>query len=108
MELDEHGLVIDTLKEADETPVGGATHGWRAVGGADRQRGAACLENYKEQIQKTTGATGEQLQAKRNELNGTPGKAQPSSHGEDEKPAAKENSEGVGAKASSAGAVLAS
>ena len=42
MELDEHGLVIDTLKEADET-----LKCYRMVGGvlveADRQRGAACL-----------------------------------------------------------------
>uniref|UniRef100_A0A8C2SKJ9 Prefoldin subunit 2 n=1 Tax=Capra hircus TaxID=9925 RepID=A0A8C2SKJ9_CAPHI len=94
MELDEHGLVIDTLKEADET-----LKCYRMV--------LPALENYKEQIQKTTETLAQQLQAKGKELNELRVKHNLRLTGEDEKPAAKENSEGAGAKASSAG-VLAS
>ena len=65
------------------------------------------LENYKEQIQKTTETLAQQLQAKGKELNELRVKHNLRLTGEDEKPAAKENSEGAGAKASSAG-VLAS
>ncbi|KAJ1077816.1 hypothetical protein K5549_011143 [Capra hircus] len=99
MELDEHGLVIDTLKEADET-----LKCYRMVGGV---LVLPALENYKEQIQKTTETLAQQLQAKGKELNELRVKHNLHLTGEDEKPAAKENSEGAGAKASSAG-VLAS
>ena len=53
MELDEHSLVIDTLKEVDET-----RKCYLIVGGVlveqTVQEVLPALENYKEQIQKIT------------------------------------------------------
>ncbi|XP_063109619.1 prefoldin subunit 2 isoform X1 [Cavia porcellus] len=127
MELNEHSLVIDTLKEVDET-----RKCFRMVGGVLVERTVKevlpALENNKEQkgeekperqlhcpatsssfalqIQKIIETLTQQLQAKGKELNEFREKHNIRLMGEDEKPAAKENSEGAGAKASSAGVLV--
>ena len=105
MELDEHSLVIDTLKEVDET-----RKCYLIVGGVlveqTVQEVLPALENYKEQIQKITETLTQQLQAKGKELNEFWEKHNLRLMGEDKQPAAKENSEGAGAKASSAGVLV--
>ncbi|XP_031510669.1 prefoldin subunit 2 isoform X1 [Papio anubis] len=105
MELNEHSLVIDTLKEVDET-----RKCYRMVGGVLVERTVKevlpALENNKEQIQKIIETLTQQLQAKGKELNEFREKHNIRLMGEDEKPAAKENSEGAGAKASSAGVLV--
>uniref|UniRef100_U3FL86 Prefoldin subunit 2 n=1 Tax=Callithrix jacchus TaxID=9483 RepID=U3FL86_CALJA len=103
MELNEHSLVIDTLKEVDET-----RKCYRMVGGVLVERTVKevlpALENNKEQ--KIIETLTQQLQAKGKELNEFREKHNIRLMGEDEKPAAKENSEGAGAKASSAGVLV--
>ncbi|XP_051003825.1 prefoldin subunit 2 isoform X1 [Acomys russatus] len=105
MELNEHSLVIDTLKEVDET-----RKCYRMVGGVLVERTVKevlpALEGNKEQIQKLIEALSQQLQAKGKELNEFREKHNIRLMGEDEKPAAKENSEGAGAKSSSAGVLV--
>lgn len=105
MELNEHSLVIDTLKEVDET-----RKCYRMVGGVLVERTVKevlpALEGNKEQIQKIIETLSQQLQAKGKELNEFREKHNIRLMGEDEKPAAKENSEGAGAKASSAGVLV--
>ena len=105
MELDEHSLVIDTLKEVDET-----RKCYLIVGGVlveqTVQEVLPALENYKEQIQKITETLTQQLQAMGNELNEFWEKHNLRLMGEDKQPAAKENSEGAGSKASSAGVLV--
>uniref|UniRef100_A0A9L0KBJ1 Prefoldin subunit 2 n=1 Tax=Equus asinus TaxID=9793 RepID=A0A9L0KBJ1_EQUAS len=119
MELNEHSLVIDTLKEVDET-----RKCYRMVGGVLVERTVKevlpALENNKEQvsknprmealsnkgIQKIIETLTQQLQAKGKELNEFREKHNIRLMGEDEKPAAKENSEGAGAKAGSAGVLV--
>nr|KAF6397557.1 prefoldin subunit 2 [Rousettus aegyptiacus] len=104
MELNEHSLVIDTLKEVDET-----RRCYRMVGGVLVERTVKevlpALENNKEQIQKIIETLTQQLQAKGKELNEFREKHNIRLMGEDEK-SAKENSEGAGAKASSAGVLV--
>uniref|UniRef100_A0ABK0LML1 Prefoldin subunit 2 n=1 Tax=Rattus norvegicus TaxID=10116 RepID=A0ABK0LML1_RAT len=105
MELNEHSLVIDTLKEVDET-----RKCYRMVGGVLVERTVKevlpALEGNKEQIQKIIETLSQQLQAKGKELNEFREKHNIRLMGEDEKPAAKENSEGAGAKSSSAGVLV--
>ncbi|EGW08554.1 Prefoldin subunit 2 [Cricetulus griseus] len=105
MELNEHSLVIDTLKEVDET-----RRCYRMVGGVLVERTVKevlpALEGNKEQIQKIIETLSQQLQAKGKELNEFREKHNIRLMGEDEKPAAKENSEGPGAKSSSAGVLV--
>lgn len=105
MELNEHSLVIDTLKEVDET-----RKCYRMVGGVLVERTVKevlpALENNKEQIQKIIETLTQQLQAKGKELNEFREKHNIRLMGEDEKPTSKENSEGAGAKASSAGVLV--
>uniref|UniRef100_A0A4W2FU19 Uncharacterized protein n=1 Tax=Bos indicus x Bos taurus TaxID=30522 RepID=A0A4W2FU19_BOBOX len=106
MELDEHSAVTDTLKEvADETRKSclmlGGVLGERTI-----QEAPPALGNYKEQIQKITETLTQQLQAKGKELNEFWEKHNLRLLGEGKKPAAKENSEGAGAKASSAGVLV--
>lgn len=104
MELNEHSLVIDTLKEVGET-----RRCYRMVGGVLVERTVKevlpALENNKEQIQKIIETLTQQLQAKGKELNEFREKHNIRLMGEDEKPA-KANSEGAGAKASSAGVLV--
>ncbi|XP_016065905.1 PREDICTED: prefoldin subunit 2 [Miniopterus natalensis] len=104
MELNEHSLVIDTLKEVDET-----RKCFRMVGGVLVERTVKevlpALENNKEQIQKIIETLTQQLQAKGKELNEFREKHNIRLVGEDERPA-KESSEGAGAKASSAGVLV--
>ncbi|XP_028722380.2 prefoldin subunit 2-like [Peromyscus leucopus] len=105
MELNEHSLVIDTLKEVDET-----RKGYRMVGGVLVERTVKevppALEGDKEQIQKIIETLSQQLQAKGKELNEFLEEHNACLMGEDEKPAAKESSEGAGAKSSSAGVLV--
>ncbi|VCX30536.1 unnamed protein product [Gulo gulo] len=105
MELNEHSLEIDTLKEVDE-----ARECYRMVGGVLGERTLTevlpALQNNKEQIRKITEALTRQLQAKGRELNEFREKHNLRLVGEDEKPAAKESSEGAGAKSSSAGVLV--
>lgn len=105
MELNEHSLVIDTLKEVDET-----RKCYRMVGGVLVERTVKevlpALEGNKEQIQKIIETLSQQLQAKGKELNEFREKHNIRLMGEDEKPTAKENSEGAGAKSSSAGVLV--
>ncbi|XP_054443568.1 prefoldin subunit 2 [Pteronotus mesoamericanus] len=104
MELNEHSLVIDTLKEVDET-----RKCFRMVGGVLVERTVKevlpALENNKEQIQKIIETLTQQLQAKGKELNEFREKHNIRLMGEDEKPA-KDNADGAGAKASSAGVLV--
>uniref|UniRef100_A0A8C2LX58 Prefoldin subunit 2 n=1 Tax=Cricetulus griseus TaxID=10029 RepID=A0A8C2LX58_CRIGR len=99
MELEEYSLVIDTLKEVDKT---------RKCMLVERtvKEVLPALEGNKEQIQKIIETLSQQLQAKGKELNEFQEKYNFSLMGEDEKPAAKENSEGPGAKSSSAGVLV--
>ncbi|VFV20412.1 prefoldin subunit 2 [Lynx pardinus] len=105
MELNEHSLVIDTLKEVDE-----ARKCYRMVGGVLVERTVKevlpALESNKEQIQKIIETLTQQLQAKGRELNEFREKHNIRLMGEDDKPAAKENSEGAGAKSTSAGVLV--
>nr|XP_006990678.2 prefoldin subunit 2 [Peromyscus maniculatus bairdii] len=98
-------LVIDTLKEVDET-----RKCYRMVGGVLVERTVKevlpALEGNKEQIQKIIETLSQQLQAKGKELNEFREKHNIRLMGEDEKPAAKESSEGAGAKSSSAGVLV--
>uniref|UniRef100_A0A8C2QJ91 Prefoldin subunit 2 n=1 Tax=Cricetulus griseus TaxID=10029 RepID=A0A8C2QJ91_CRIGR len=95
MELDEHSLVIDTLKEVDET------RKKRTI-----KEVLPALEGNNEQIQKTIETLSQQLQAKGKDLNEFQEKHNIRLMGEDEKPAAKENSEGAGAESSSAAVLV--
>ncbi|XP_043833205.1 prefoldin subunit 2 [Dromiciops gliroides] len=105
MELNEHSLVIDTLREVDPT-----RKCYRMVGGVLVERTVKevlpALEGNKEQIQKIIETLTQQLQAKGRELNDFREKHNIRLMGEDEKPAAKDNGEGSGAKASSAGVLV--
>jgi len=105
MELDEHSAVTDTLKEADETRKSCLMLGG-VLGERTSQEAPPALGNYKEQIQKSTETLTQQLQAKGKELNEFWEKHNLRLLGEGKKPAAKENSEGAGAKASSAGVLV--
>ncbi|KAM5295201.1 prefoldin subunit 2 isoform 1-T1 [Glossophaga mutica] len=106
MELNEHSLVIDTLKEVDET-----RKCFRMVGGVLVERTVKevlpALENNKEQIQKIIETLTQQLQAKGKELNEFREKHNIRLMGEEEKPA-QENADGAGAgaKAGSAGVLV--
>ncbi|XP_053464534.1 prefoldin subunit 2-like [Nycticebus coucang] len=106
MELNEHSVVIDTLKKVDET-----RKCYRMVRRVLVERTVKevlpALENNKEQIQKIIETLTQQLQAKGKELNEFRERHIIRLIGEDEKPAAKENSEGAGlAKASLAGVLV--
>ncbi|XP_038624655.1 prefoldin subunit 2 [Tachyglossus aculeatus] len=106
MELNEHGLVIDTLREVDAT-----RRCYRMVGGVLVERTVKevlpALESNKEQIQKIIETLSQQLQAKGRELNDFREKHNIRLMGEDDKPAAKPGaSEGAGAKTSSAGVLV--
>ncbi|KAK7828894.1 hypothetical protein U0070_002124 [Myodes glareolus] len=105
MELNEHSLVIDTLKEVDETckcyrMVGGVLVEWTV------KEVLPALEGNKEQIQKIIETLSQQLQTKGKELSEFLEKYNIRLMGEDEKPAARENSEGTGVKSSSAGVLV--
>ncbi|XP_035871516.1 prefoldin subunit 2 isoform X1 [Phyllostomus discolor] len=104
MELNEHSLVIDTLKEVDET-----RRCFRMVGGVLVERTVKevlpALESNKEQIQKIIETLTQQLQAKGKELNEFREKHNIRLMGEEEKPA-QENADGAGAKAGSTGVLV--
>ncbi|XP_036620947.1 prefoldin subunit 2-like [Trichosurus vulpecula] len=107
MELNEHSLVIDTVREVDPT-----RKCYPMVGGILVEQTVKevlpALEGNKEQIQKIIETLIQQLtQAKGRELNDfTEKKHDIRLMGEDEKPAAKDNGEGSGVKASSAGVLV--
>ncbi|XP_053134843.1 prefoldin subunit 2 [Hemicordylus capensis] len=105
MELNEHKLVIETLREVDPT-----RKCYRMVGGVLVERTVKevlpALENNKEQINKIIETLGQQLQTKGRELNEFREKHNIRLMGEDEKGPAKESAEGTGAKASSAGVLV--
>ncbi|KAG8146594.1 hypothetical protein E2320_013728 [Naja naja] len=103
MELNEHKLVIETLREVDP-----ARKCFRMVGGVLVERTVKevlpALENNKEQIIETLS---QQLQTKGRELNEFREKHNIRLMGEEEqKPAAKESPEGAAAKSSSAGVLV--
>ncbi|XP_054976946.1 prefoldin subunit 2 isoform X2 [Sorex araneus] len=105
MELSEHSLVIDTLKEVDET-----RKCYRMVGGVLVERTVKevlpALESNKEQIQKIIETLTQQLQAKGKELNEFREKHNIRLLGEDEKPAAPAPPDGPGPKGGSAGVLV--
>ncbi|XP_055993742.1 prefoldin subunit 2 [Sorex fumeus] len=105
MELGEHSLVIDTLKEVDET-----RKCYRMVGGVLVERTVKevlpALESNKEQIQKIIETLTQQLQAKGKELNEFREKHNIRLLGEDEKPAAPAPPDGPGPKGGSAGVLV--
>ncbi|XP_043391510.1 prefoldin subunit 2 [Chelonia mydas] len=106
LELNEHSLVIDTLREVDPT-----RKCYRMVGGVLVERTVKevlpALESNKEQINKIIETLTQQLQAKGQELNEFREKHNIRVMGEDDqKPPPKENSDGAGAKTSSAGVLV--
>ncbi|KAJ6652089.1 hypothetical protein lerEdw1_013346 [Lerista edwardsae] len=106
MELNEHKLVIETLREVDPT-----RKCYRMVGGVLVERTVKevlpALENNKEQINKIIETLSQQLQAKGRELNEFREKHNIRLMGEDDqKTPSKESAEGSGAKASSAGVLV--
>ncbi|KAG9466936.1 hypothetical protein GDO78_015857 [Eleutherodactylus coqui] len=106
MELNEHTLVIDTLKEVDQS-----RKCFRMVGGVLVERTVKevlpALENNKEQINKIIETLGTQLQAKGRELNEYREKHNIRVMGEDDqKQPPKESGDGSGGKPSSAGVLV--
>ncbi|KAM9294150.1 prefoldin subunit 2 [Gastrophryne carolinensis] len=106
MELSEHTLVIDTLREVDQS-----RKCYRMVGGVLVERTVKevlpALENNKEQINKIIEALSGQLQAKGRELNEFREKHNIRLMGEDEqKQPPKESGDGSGSKSSSAGVLV--
>ncbi|XP_042296027.1 prefoldin subunit 2 [Sceloporus undulatus] len=106
MELNEHKLVIETLREVDPT-----RKCYRMVGGVLVERTVKevlpALEGNKEQINKIIETLSQQLQTKGRELNEFREKHNIRLMGEDnQKAPAKENAEGSGAKATSAGVLV--
>ncbi|XP_053331092.1 prefoldin subunit 2 [Spea bombifrons] len=106
MELNEHTLVIDTLKDVDQS-----RKCYRMVGGVLVERTVKevlpALENNKEQINKIIETLSTQLQAKGRELNEYREKHNIRLMGEDEsKQPPKDNGDGSGAKPSSAGVLV--
>ncbi|KAM7138291.1 death effector domain-containing protein isoform 3-T3 [Macrochelys suwanniensis] len=106
LELNEHSLVIDTLREVDPT-----RKCYRMVGGVLVERTVKevlpALESNKEQINKIIETLTQQLQAKGQELNEFREKHNIRVMGEDDqKPPPKESADGAGAKTSSAGVLV--
>nr|XP_060614465.1 prefoldin subunit 2 [Anolis sagrei ordinatus] len=109
MELNEHKLVIETLREVDAT-----RKCYRMVGGVLVERTVKevlpALESNKEQIHKIIETLSQQLQAKGRELNEFREKHNIRLMGEDDTKggagAAKEGAEGGGAKPSAAGVLV--
>uniref|UniRef100_A0A8C8VR70 Prefoldin subunit 2 n=1 Tax=Pelusios castaneus TaxID=367368 RepID=A0A8C8VR70_9SAUR len=106
LELNEHSLVIDTLREVDPT-----RKCYRMVGGVLVERTVKevlpALENNKEQINKIIETLTQQLQAKGQELNEFREKYNIRLMGEDDqKQSPKESADGAGAKTSSAGVLV--
>ncbi|XP_058016744.1 prefoldin subunit 2 [Ahaetulla prasina] len=106
MELNEHKLVIETLREVDPT-----RKCFRMVGGVLVERTVKevlpALENNKEQINKIIETLTQQLQTKGRELNEFREKHNIRLMGEEEqKPPAKESPEGAAAKSSSTGVLV--
>uniref|UniRef100_A0A8B9PVY2 Prefoldin subunit 2 n=1 Tax=Apteryx owenii TaxID=8824 RepID=A0A8B9PVY2_APTOW len=106
LELNEHSLVIETLREVDPT-----RKCYRMVGGILVERTVKevlpALENNKEQISKIIETLNQQLQTKGRELNDFREKHNIRLMGEDDqKQPSKENAEGAGAKTSSAGVLV--
>ncbi|XP_074837104.1 prefoldin subunit 2 [Carettochelys insculpta] len=106
LELNEHSLVIDTLREVDPT-----RKCYRMVGGVLVERTVKevlpALESNKEQISKIIETLTQQLQTKGQELNEFREKHNIRLMGEDDhKQPSKESSDGAGAKTSSAGVLV--
>lgn len=106
LELNEHSLVIDTLRDVDPT-----RKCYRMVGGVLVERTVKevlpALESNKEQINKIIETLTQQLQAKGQELNEFREKHNIRVMGEDDqKPPPKESADGAGAKTSSAGVLV--
>ncbi|XP_068778343.1 prefoldin subunit 2 [Struthio camelus] len=106
LELNEHSLVIETLREVDPT-----RKCYRMVGGILVERTVKevlpALESNKEQISKIIETLNQQLQTKGRELNDFREKHNIRLMGEDDqKQPPKENTEGAGAKTSSAGVLV--
>ncbi|XP_066466428.1 prefoldin subunit 2 [Tiliqua scincoides] len=105
MELNEHKLVIETLREVDPT-----RKCYRMVGGVLVERTVKevlpALENNKEQINKIIETLSKQLQAKGRELNEFREKHNIRLMGEDDQKTSKESAEGSGTKPSSAGVLV--
>ncbi|KAM9264540.1 death effector domain-containing protein [Morus bassanus] len=106
LELNEHSLVIETLREVDPT-----RKCYRMVGGILVERTVKevlpALENNKEQISKIIETLNQQLQAKGRELNEFREKHNIRLVGEDDpKQPPKEGAEGAGAKGGSAGVLV--
>ncbi|XP_070586397.1 prefoldin subunit 2 [Erythrolamprus reginae] len=106
MELNEHKLVIETLREVDPS-----RKCFRMVGGVLVERTVKevlpALENNKDQINKIIETLSQQLQTKGRELNEFREKHNIRLMGEEEqKPPAKESPEGAAAKSSSAGVLV--
>ncbi|KAM6435384.1 prefoldin subunit 2 isoform 2-T3 [Liasis olivaceus] len=106
MELNEHKLVIETLREVDPT-----RRCYRMVGGVLVERTVKevlpALENNKEQINKIIETLSQQLQTKGRELNEFREKHNIRLMGEDDQKApSKESPEGAAAKSSSAGVLV--
>ncbi|XP_053224154.1 prefoldin subunit 2 [Podarcis raffonei] len=106
MELNEHKLVIETLREVDPT-----RKCYRMVGGVLVERTVKevlpALENNKEQINKIIETLTQQLQTKGRELNEFREKHNIRLMGEDDQKApSKDSAEGSGGKASSTGVLV--
>ncbi|KAM6112659.1 death effector domain-containing protein-like isoform 2-T2 [Phoenicopterus ruber ruber] len=106
LELNEHSLVIETLREVDPT-----RKCYRMVGGILVERTVKevlpALENNKEQISKIIETLNQQLQAKGRELNEFREKHNIRLVGEDDpKQPPKEGAEGAGAKGGAAGVLV--
>uniref|UniRef100_A0A670HK89 Prefoldin subunit 2 n=1 Tax=Podarcis muralis TaxID=64176 RepID=A0A670HK89_PODMU len=106
LELNEHKLVIETLREVDPT----RKYYWM-VGGVLLERTVEdvlpALENNKEQINKIIETLTQQLQTKGRELNEFRGKHNVRLMGKDDQKApSKDSSEGSGGKASSTGVLI--
>uniref|UniRef100_A0A8D0DM07 Prefoldin subunit 2 n=1 Tax=Salvator merianae TaxID=96440 RepID=A0A8D0DM07_SALMN len=106
MELNEHKLVIETLREVDPT-----RKCYRMVGGVLVERTVKevlpALENNKEQINKIIESLTQQLQTKGRELNEFREKHNIRLMGEeDQKAPSKENADGAGPKTSAAGVLV--
>ncbi|XP_044305149.1 prefoldin subunit 2 isoform X1 [Varanus komodoensis] len=106
MDLNEHKLVIETLREVDPT-----RKCYRMVGGVLVERTVKevlpALENNKDQINKIIETLSQQLQTKGRELNEFREKHNIRLMGEDDqKTPSKESTEGAGAKSSSAGVLV--
>ncbi|CAJ0948630.1 unnamed protein product [Ranitomeya imitator] len=106
MELNEHTLVIDTLKDVDQD-----RKCYRMVGGVLVERTVKevlpALQNNKDQINKIIETLSSQLQTKGRELNEYREKHNIRLMGEDnQKQPPKENGDGPGSKPSSAGVLV--